>query len=140
MSCGVENTQEKESTQQKSADDYANEILQPPADYSPISAIEGEVENLPFIDAERHSFNLVFESLPIDSIAYKEMRYWLYKVWIDNKESDALYVKCFDNTRGETSSAFANGTFAPEGEWGKADPSIWISKFKLELNYFGDFE
>ena len=139
FSCGVEPTiEEKPVTPEKSAEDYAREILQPPADYWPISNIEGEITNNPYKEAERHSFNLAFTKLPTDSIAYLEMRYYLFKVWNDYKYSDALEVKCFDNSQGDYASAFATGVFAPNGEWEDADPKIWIDKFELKLKFIGN--
>jgi hypothetical protein len=106
-------------------------IINPPTNYKPITKIDGKIRDVTFINTKRLVYDFDINNEVSDEVIEKEIRYWLYKIWIDNKDTKAISVRCF---KKEFSFYYMDGVFAPYGEWEKANVNVGLSKFKVKIH------
>jgi hypothetical protein len=124
----------KKPNSEASDNDAVKKIINPPEGYTPIAVLDGEIKDLTMYleetKTERYSGNLIFKTQPADSIADKEIKYWIFKTWTDHKQAKAITIKCFTS---EGKLSFRNGDFAPNGNWSDASLQVESFLFKLKI-------
>ena len=109
------------------------EIINAPQNYSPKGKIEGKIINVSQGDVKRYKVNIDFNNEISGEELDKEIRYWIYFVFKQDKEANAIAVNCYE--KGNKMS-FMNGYFAPYGEWSNANSSKSYSNHKVKISYF----
>jgi len=123
------NKQNQKSEVQSELNNQMKKIIGYPENYKPVGK-PGVIENVSFADVRRFSLNIDIDSNLPDSIAEKEIRYWLYDTWEKSKRFNALMIRLFKT--GENST-FKMGTLAPKGIWSLADVNLYDTKLSVKI-------
>lgn len=108
-------------------------IINAPQQYTPLGKVDGKIINASQGNIKRYKVNIDFNKEITGEELDKEIRHWIYYVYKQHKDANAIAVNCY--VKGNKMS-FMNGYFAPFGEWKNANSSNDYSNHKVSISYF----
>jgi len=116
---------------QSAYNEIVKNVIGVSSDYQPNGSKIDEIRDVSFSNVKRFSVIVSFSKELTAEEIDKEIRYYIFEAWKENKDAKAISIKCFLNSND---IALKVGDFAPFGEWSRANENCQINDYKVNIN------